>query len=114
MADSAQKVIGVSVLTTEVQFHREIKLGIEKAAREAGFGLALSVAETRVADQAIQIAREHVRFEVGRVEAVRANERGHRVWRVTLHHRPDDGGDADSVVLAVDRDNGRYLGAASN
>ncbi len=57
MAERAQKVIGVSLLTVQLQFHRDIKAGLEKAAREAGFELALTVAEFRVADQAIQVAR---------------------------------------------------------
>lgn len=64
MAERAQKVVGVSLLTQEIQFHREIKLGLEKAAREAGFALALTVAEFRAADQAIQVARFAARKEV--------------------------------------------------
>ncbi len=63
MPERVRKV-GVSMLTLDVQFHRDIKAGFEKAAREAGYELALTVAEYRAADQAIQIARFAARKEV--------------------------------------------------
>src|SRR5512138_954104 len=43
--------------TMGVQFHRDLRAGLEKAAAEAGLALELSVAEYRIADQAVQIAR---------------------------------------------------------
>jgi ribose transport system substrate-binding protein len=57
VSERAQKVIGVSMLTMGVQFHRDLKAGLEKAAGEAGYALKLSVAEYRVADQAVLVAR---------------------------------------------------------
>ena len=67
MADRAQKILGVSLLTLDVQFHRDLKDGLEKAAREAGYKLQLSNAEYRVKEQAAQL----VRFVAGKeVDAI--------------------------------------------
>ncbi len=62
--ERAQKVIGVSMLTLGVQFHRELKAGLEKAASDAGYGIRLTNAEYRAAGQAIQVARLAVRRQV--------------------------------------------------
>jgi ribose transport system substrate-binding protein len=64
---SAQTVIGVSMLTLDVQFHREVKVGLEKAAKDAGYELALTVADLLVAEQAIQIARFAVQKKVAAI-----------------------------------------------
>jgi hypothetical protein len=36
-------------------------------------------------EKAIEIARQHVKFEPSRVEAVKADEEGRPVWRVTFY-----------------------------
>ncbi len=64
MAERTRKVIGVSMLTMGVQFHRDLRAGLERAAAEAGYALKLSVAEYRVAEQAVQVARLAARKQV--------------------------------------------------
>jgi ribose transport system substrate-binding protein len=49
-------VIGVSMLTVDVEFHRELRTGLEKAARQAGFELVLALADYSPVEQDEQLA----------------------------------------------------------
>jgi ribose transport system substrate-binding protein len=55
-ARRARPVIGVSMLTVDVEFHRELKAGLEKAAREAEFELVVSLADYSPVEQDEQLA----------------------------------------------------------
>lgn len=48
-------LLGVSMITLEIEFHRVLRAGLEMAAREAGIELAISVAEYSPTDQATQV-----------------------------------------------------------
>ncbi len=39
-------------------------------------------------DKAIEIARQQVKFEVQKTEAVKDTEEGRPVWRITFHGKP--------------------------
>lgn len=66
MPRGARPVIGVSMLTVDVEFHRELKAGLEKAGREAGFELVCAVADYSPAEQDAQLAA----FVGGGVDAI--------------------------------------------
>jgi ribose transport system substrate-binding protein len=52
----ARPVVGVSMLTVDVEFHRELKAGVEKAAREAGLEPIVALADYSPVEQDAQLA----------------------------------------------------------
>ncbi len=53
--ERTKKLIGVSMLTLQVQFHRELKEGLEKEAQAAGYDLLVAVGNFNAGEQASQI-----------------------------------------------------------
>jgi ribose transport system substrate-binding protein len=56
MAQRDRKVIGLSLLTRDIPFHREIEAGVARAAERAGLGVVVSDSHYSASDQASRIA----------------------------------------------------------
>ncbi len=55
MAQRDRKIIGVSMLTLDIPFHRELRAGVERAARQAGLDVVVDDSHYRASDQATRI-----------------------------------------------------------
>ncbi len=56
MAQRDRKVIGLSMLTLDIPFHRELRAGVERAARQAGLEVVVTDSHYRASDQATHLA----------------------------------------------------------
>lgn len=67
-------------------------------------------------DEAVEIAREHVDFEVRSVDAERSTEQGRPVWRITFRGRPPGEGTAigEVVIVILDRRTGELVSLAQS
>jgi hypothetical protein len=61
-------------------------------------------------ERAIELAREHVRFEPRSVEAVKTTEQERPVWEVTFKGRPpEEGGIGEVMIVVLDRRTGEMV-----
>lgn len=67
-------------------------------------------------DEAVELAREHVDFEVRSVDAERSTEQGRPVWRITFRGRPPGEGNAmgEVVIVVLDRRTGELVSLAQS
>ncbi len=56
MAQRDRTVIGLSMLTLEIPFHRALRAGVERAARQAGLEVVVTDSHYRASDQATHLA----------------------------------------------------------
>ena len=56
MAQRDRKIIGVSMLTLDIPFHRELRAGVERAAGQAGLDVVVTDSHCRASDQATHVA----------------------------------------------------------
>lgn len=64
-------------------------------------------------ERAIELARQHVTFEPGKVEAVKDTEENRPVWRVTFYGKgvtPENPGEV--VIVVLDRKTGEMVSLA--
>lgn len=61
-------------------------------------------------ERAVELAREHIDFEPGRVEAVKETEEGRPVWKVTFYGKGVDAEHPGQVMFVVlDRKTGEMV-----
>jgi peptidase YpeB-like protein len=81
-------------------------LGLASLAGCASRGVDQEISRER----AIELARQHVEFEPGKVEAVKETEEGRAVWRVTFYGKGVSATHPGEVMIVVlDRKSGELV-----